>query len=219
MMSTYLIRRIAQTLPVLFLASIIVFVFIRLVPGNPALILAGPDATPDTIVAIRQQMGLDAPLPQQYLIWIGHVLRGDLGRSFINRLPIAQLIAAAMPATLQLALIALGLAVLVGIPSGIISAVWHQRPIDWLITGVNGLVLAVPNFWIAILLIIAFSVQLRWLPPGGRIEFGEDPGAAWRSLVLPALTLFPSISAALSRFTRASMLEVLQRGLRPHRQG
>ncbi len=218
-MSTYLIRRIAQTLPVLFLASIIVFVFIRLVPGNPALILAGPDATPDTIVAIRQQMGLDAPLPQQYLIWIGHVLRGDLGRSFINRLPIAQLIAAAMPATLQLALIALGLAVLVGIPSGIISAVWHQRPIDWLITGVNGLVLAVPNFWIAILLIIAFSVQLRWLPPGGRIEFGEDPGAAWRSLVLPALTLFPSISAALSRFTRASMLEVLQRGLRPHRQG
>lgn len=208
-MSTYLIRRIAQTLPVLFLASIIVFVFIRLVPGNPALILAGPDATPDTIVAIRQQMGLDAPLPQQYLIWIGHVLRGDLGRSFINRLPIAQLIAAAMPATLQLALIALGLAVLVGIPSGIISAVWHQRPIDWLITGVNGLVLAVPNFWIAILLIIAFSVQLRWLPPGGRIEFGEDPGAAWRSLVLPALTLFPSISAALSRFTRASMLEVL----------
>lgn len=208
-MSTYLIRRIAQTLPVLFLASVVVFVFIRLVPGDPAVTLAGPDGTPEIVAAIRHEMGLDAPWPQQYLIWISHVLRGDLGRSYINRLPIAQLIGMAMPATIQLALIALGLAVLVGIPSGIISAVWRGRPIDWLITAINGLVLAVPNFWIAILLIIAFSVRLRWLPPGGRIEFGEDPGAAWRSMVLPALTLFPSISAALSRFTRASMLEVL----------
>lgn len=208
-MSTYLIRRIAQTLPVLILASIVVFVFIRLVPGDPALILAGPDARPDTVAAIREQMGLNQSLPQQYFIWIGHVLQGDLGRSFISRLPIAQLIAKAMPATIQLALVALALAVLIGIPSGIISAVWRGRPIDWLITSINGLVLAIPNFWIAILLILAFSVRLRWLPPGGRIEFGEDPGAAWRSLVLPALTLFPGISAALSRFTRASMLEVL----------
>ncbi len=208
-MSTYLLRRVAQTLPVLFLASIVVFVFIRLVPGDPAVTLAGPDATPEIVNAIREQMGLNQSLPQQYLIWISHVLQGDLGRSYINRLPIAQLIGMALPATIQLALIALGLAVLVGIPSGIISAVWRGRPIDWLITAINGLVLAVPNFWIAILLIIAFSVRLRWLPPGGRIEFGEDAGLAWRSLVLPALTLFPSISAALSRFTRASMLEVL----------
>jgi peptide/nickel transport system permease protein len=206
---TYLIRRLAQTLPVLVLASIVVFVFLRLVPGDPALILAGPDATPEIVAAIREQMGLNAPWPQQYLIWIGHVLQGDLGRSYITRLPIAQLIATAMPATIELALAALFLAVVIGIPSGIISAVWHQRPIDWLITSVNGLVLAVPNFWIAILLIIAFSVRLRWLPPGGRVDFADDPGAAWKSLVLPAITLFPSISAALSRFTRAAMLEVL----------
>lgn len=208
-MSTYLLRRIAQTLPVLILASIVVFVFIRLVPGDPALILAGPDATPDTVEAIREQMGLNQSWPQQYAIWIGHVLQGDLGRSFINRLPIAQLIAQAMPATIQLALVALTLAICIGIPSGIISAVWRGRWIDWLISTVNGLVLAIPNFWIAILLILAFSVRLRWLPPGGRVEFAEDPGLAWRSLVLPALTLFPSISAALSRFTRASMIEVL----------
>jgi peptide/nickel transport system permease protein len=206
---TYLIRRLAQTLPVLVLASIVVFVFLRLVPGDPALILAGPDATPEIVAAIREQMGLNASWPQQYLIWIGHVLQGDLGRSYITRLPIAQLIATAMPATIELALAALFLAVVIGIPSGIISAVWHQRPIDWLITSVNGLVLAVPNFWIAILLIIAFSVRLRWLPPGGRVDFADDPGAAWKSLVLPAITLFPSISAALSRFTRAAMLEVL----------
>jgi peptide/nickel transport system permease protein len=207
--STYLIRRLAQTLPVLVLASIVVFVFLRLVPGDPALILAGPDATPEIVAAIREQMGLNASWPQQYLIWIGHVLQGDLGRSYITRLPIARLIATAMPATIELALAALCLAVLIGVPSGIISAVWHQRPIDWLITAVNGLVLAVPNFWIAILLILAFAVRLRWLPPGGRVDFSEDPGAAWKSLILPAVTLFPSISAALSRFTRAAMLEVL----------
>lgn len=208
-MSTYLIRRLAQTLPVLVLASIVVFVFLRLVPGDPALILAGPDATPEIVAAIREQMGLNASWPRQYLIWIGHVLQGDLGRSYITRLPIAKLIATAMPATIELALAALFLAVAIGIPSGIISAVWHQRPIDWLITAVNGLILAVPNFWIAILLILTFSVRLRWLPPGGRVDFADDPGAAWKSLVLPAVTLFPSISAALSRFTRAAMLEVL----------
>ncbi len=208
-MGTYLLRRVVQTVPVLVLASIVVFVFIRLVPGDPALILAGPDATPDVVAAVRQKNGLDTPWPQQYLIWVRNILQGDLGRSYINRLPISRLIMDALPATVELTLAALVLAVLVGIPSGIVSAVWHQRPIDWLISGVNGLVLAVPNFWIAILLILAFSVRLRWLPPGGRVEFGEDPGAAWRSLILPALTLFPSISAALSRFTRASMLEVL----------
>jgi peptide/nickel transport system permease protein len=207
--STYLIRRVAQTLPVLVLASIVVFVFLRLVPGNPALILAGPDATPDVVAAIHKQMGLDDPWPQQYLIWLGHVLHGDLGRSYITNLPIAQLIAEAVPATVELTLTALFLAVLVGIPTGIISAVWHRRPIDWIITALNALGLAVPNFWVGILLILVLSVRLRWLPPGGRVDFTADPGAAWRSLVLPAVTLFHPISAALSRFTRASMLEVL----------
>jgi peptide/nickel transport system permease protein len=207
--STYLIRHVAQTLPVLVLASIVVFVFLRLVPGNPALILAGPDATPDVVAAIHKQMGLDDPWPQQYLIWLGHVLHGDLGRSYITNLPIAQLIAEAVPATVELTLTALFLAVLVGIPTGIISAVWHRRPIDWIITALNALGLAVPNFWVGILLILVLSVRLRWLPPGGRVDFTADPGAAWRSLVLPAVTLFHPISAALSRFTRASMLEVL----------
>jgi peptide/nickel transport system permease protein len=207
--STYLIRRVAQTLPVLVLASIVVFVFLRLVPGNPALILAGPDATPDVVAAIHKQMGLDDPWPQQYLIWLGHVLHGDLGRSYITNLPIVQLIAEAVPATVELTLTALFLAVLVGIPTGIISAVWHRRPIDWIITALNALGLAVPNFWVGILLILVLSVRLRWLPPGGRVDFTADPGAAWRSLVLPAVTLFHPISAALSRFTRASMLEVL----------
>jgi peptide/nickel transport system permease protein len=207
--STYLIRRVAQTLPVLVLASIVVFVFLRLVPGNPALILAGPDATPDVVAAIHKQMGLDDPWPQQYLIWLGHVLHGDLGRSYITNLPIAQLIAEAVPATVELTLTALFLAVLVGIPTRIISAVWHRRPIDWIITALNALGLAVPNFWVGILLILVLSVRLRWLPPGGRVDFTADPGAAWRSLVLPAVTLFHPISAALSRFTRASMLEVL----------
>jgi peptide/nickel transport system permease protein len=207
--STYLIRRIAQTAPVLVLASIAIFVFLRLVPGNPALILAGPDATPDMVAAIHKQLGLDDPWPQQYLIWLGHIVHGDLGRSYITNLPIAQLIAEALPATIELTVTALFLALLVGIPTGIISAIWHRRAVDWLITTVNSVALSVPNFWVGILLILMLSVRLHWLPSGGRGDFTVDPGTAWRSLILPAATLFLPISAALSRFTRAAMLEVL----------
>ena len=208
-MSLYLIQRVAQTIPVLILASIIVFVFLRLVPGDPAVTLAGPDATPEIVAAVRQQIGLDRPLPLQYVMWLQNVLQGDLGRSYVNGLPIAQLIGTALPATVELTLAALILAVVVGIPTGILSAVRHQGPVDRTLTTGNALALGIPNFWLAILLILCFSVWLRWLPPGGRVPFMDDPGTAWRFLVLPAVTLFPSIGAAVSRFTRAAMLEVL----------
>lgn len=208
-MSTYLIQRIAQTIPVLILASMVVFVFLRLVPGDPAVTLAGPDATPEIVAAVREQIGLNRPLPLQYVIWLQNVLQGDLGRSYINGQPIAQLIGTALPATIELTLAALILAVVVGVPTGIVSAVRHQGPVDRTLTSGNALALGIPNFWLAILLILGFSVWLRWLPPGGRVAFADEPGTAWRFLVLPAVTLFPSIGAAVSRFTRAAMLEVL----------
>jgi peptide/nickel transport system permease protein len=207
--STYVIRRLLQAVPVLVLASVAVFLLIHLVPGDPALLLAGPDATPEVVVAVRKDMGLDQPLPVQYALWAGHVLRGDLGKSYISRLPVWQLIQNALPATIELTCAAMLIAVLFGLPTGILSAVKRQSFPDWAVTAINGLALGVPNFWLGILLIIMFALILNWLPPGGRIEFLSNPGVAWKSLLLPAVTLGLHIGAALSRFTRAAMLEVL----------
>lgn len=208
-MTTYVIRRLLQSVPVLILASVGIFLLLHMVPGDPALLLAGPDATPEVVTAVRRDMGLDQPLPVQYFLWVQHALSGDLGRSYISRLPVTQLIRNALPATIELTLAALAVAVAFALPTGIISAVRRQSLPDWAITVTNGLALAVPNFWLGILLIIVFALVLGWLPPGGRVEFLSNPGVAWKSLLLPALTLGITIGASLSRFTRAAMLEVL----------
>jgi len=207
--STYVAQRLLQALPVLILASVALFLLLHLVPGDPALLLAGPDATPEVVAAVRKDMGLDQPLPVQYALWMQHALRGDLGKSYISRLPVWQLIQNALPATIELAMAALTIAVLFGLPTGIISAVKRQSLPDWIVTVINGLALGVPNFWLGILLIIFFALIMNWLPPGGRIEFLANPGVAWKSLILPAATLGIPIGAVLSRFTRAAMLEVL----------
>ncbi len=156
-MTTFILRRITQVIPVLVLASVAVFLLIHLVPGDPATMLAGPDATPDMVAAVRTSMGLDAPLPVQYALWMQHALSGDLGKSYISRLPVTQLIGNALPATLELALAALLIAVVFGIPSGILSAVNRQSMPDWLITVFNGMALAIPNFWLGIVLILLLS--------------------------------------------------------------
>jgi ABC-type dipeptide/oligopeptide/nickel transport system permease component len=208
-MTTFIFRRVLQAIPVLILASVGVFLLLHLVPGDPALLLAGPDATPEVVAAVRKDMGLDQPLPVQYALWMSHALRGDLGKSYISRLPVWQLIQNALPATIELTLAALVVAIVLGIPTGILSAINRQSLPDWAITVVNGLSLAIPNFWLGILLIIFFALILNWLPPGGRVDFMSKPGAAWKTLLLPALTLALHISAVLSRFTRASMIEVL----------
>jgi ABC-type dipeptide/oligopeptide/nickel transport system permease component len=209
-MGIFIIRRLLQSVPVLILASLGVFMLLHMVPGDPALLLAGPDATPDVVAAVRTDMGLDAPLPVQYTLWMGHALRGDLGKSYISRLPVWQLIQNALPATIELALAGLLIAILFALPTGIIAAVNRQRGPDWVVTLFNGLALGVPNFWLGILLIILFALVLNWLPPGGRIEFLSNPGVAWKSLLLPAVTLAIPIGSTLSRFTRAAMLEVLR---------
>jgi peptide/nickel transport system permease protein len=208
-MSTYVLRRLAQAVPVLILASIVVFLLLHLVPGDPALLMAGPDATPEVVEAVRRDMGLDRPLPVQYALWVQHAVTGDLGRSYVSRLPVTQLIGTALPATVELALAALLIAVVLGIPSGVLSAINRQSLPDWIITTINGLALAIPNFWLGIVMVIVFSLVLGWLPPGGRVEFLSNPGLAWKTLLLPAVTLGLHIAATLSRFTRASMLEVL----------
>ena len=208
-MASFIFRRLLEAVPVVFLATLVIFLGLRLLPGDPALILAGQDATPETLTAIRQANGLDAPLPVQYVIWLQNVARGNLGVSFFTRAPVSQLIAQRAPATLELGIAGMVLTVLLGIPTGILAAVGHHRPGDWFISAFNGLAVAVPGFWLGILAILLFSLVLGWLPPGGRGDLMRDPLLEMKFLLLPAVTLALPGAAALSRLVKASMLEVL----------
>jgi peptide/nickel transport system permease protein len=154
-------------------------------------------------------MGLDRPLPVQYALWLGRVVRGDLGVSYLNGLPVTTMLAQRIPVTLQLTVASLLVAVAIAAPLGIASAV---RPRSWiarLVTGYNALAMAVPTFWLGILLVLCFGLWLRWLPPSGFVPVWEEPGRALRFLVLPAFTLGAYVSAVLARFTRAALLETL----------
>ncbi|HEY3060522.1 MAG TPA: ABC transporter permease [Chloroflexota bacterium] len=205
----FILRRLAQALPVLLLSSIGVFLLLHLLPGDPAQLMAGADASTELIAAVRQDMGLDQPLPVQYVVWLGHVVRGDLGKSVFSKLPVAQLIAQRAPATLELAIAGEVLTVLLAMPLGLIMAVKQRSSADWALSSVTSVGLAVPNFWLGILLILLFAVVLGWLPPGGHGDFTRDPGAELKFLLLPAFTLALPAAMNLSRLTKASVLEVL----------
>ncbi|HEY3063288.1 MAG TPA: ABC transporter permease [Chloroflexota bacterium] len=208
-MAAFLIRRFVEAIPVIFLATLVIFLGMRLIPGDPALVLAGQDASPETLAAIRRANGLDRPLPVQYVIWLNNALHTDFGVSFFTRAPVAQLIAQRAPATLELGLAAMLLTIVLSVPTGVIAAVRHHRPIDFLVSGFNGLAVAVPSFWLGILAILLFSLVLGWLPPGGRADFMRDPGLELKFLLLPALTLALPGVAAVSRLVKSAMLEVL----------
>lgn len=208
-MLEYIWRRLVQTIPTLLLSSLLVFLIIRLVPGDPARTLVGYDAPIEEVEAVRESLGLDQPLPVQYMRWIGRVVQGDFGKSLINRFPVGELIALKFPATLELAIVALVLALLISFPLGVVAAVKAGGTADYGISLVAAFFLGTPNFWLGILYILIFSVQLRLLPPSGRVPLLEDPGAALRLLVMPAITLAIPLAMAQMRFIRASLLEVL----------
>jgi peptide/nickel transport system permease protein len=208
-MGGYLVKRIIQLIPILILASVVIFTIMHMIPGDPAQVYAGPDATPDALEAIRKDMGLDQPLFIQYLLWLKHVLLLDFGVSYTSKYPVIQLIQQKVGATFELAMAAALLQVTIGIPLGIIAALNQRRWIDYVISAYNSIVMAVPNFWLGILLILLLSVQFKVLPPAGRIEFLPNPAIAWKSLIMPAFSLALFASASVTRFTRAAMLEVL----------
>lgn len=208
-MLAYVLRRLLQAVPVVLLSSVVIFLLLHLVPGDPAQAIAGPDATPEVLAAIRHDLALDRPLPVQYLRWIAHVGRGDFGRSYANKRPVRDLIAQRLPATLQLAAAALLLTVLIALPTGILAAVRQRGIAAWLVSSANALAIAIPNFWFGILAILLFSLKFGWLPPGGRADFGDDPLLALKFLALPALTLALHPAASLSRIVKASMMDVL----------
>ena len=197
-------------LPTLLLASVLVFLLVRLIPGNPAYVLLGPNSTPDQVRSLTHSMALDQPLWTQYGVWIGHVLRGDWGTSFINGLPATTLIGQKLPATLELALAATLLAIALSLPLGVLAALRSGGWVDGLIATFTALTLGVPSFWLGILLVILFSFRWRLLPPSGYVPTGEDLGQNLRCLVLPVITLALALSGVLIRFVRASVLEVLR---------
>jgi peptide/nickel transport system permease protein len=208
-MGKYALRRLIQMIPVLLLVSIAVFAIIHLIPGNPAEIIAGPNATDTQLAALRQQYGLDRPLWMQYLIWLRNVLSGDLGHSFINNYPVSQLLALRIPATVELAVASAIIGALIAFPLGIIGGLRPGSMLDFISTLFSALSFAVPGFWLAILLILLFSLELQLLPPSGRPDFFEQPVEHLKALVMPALTLGIAMAAKLTRYLRSSMLDVM----------
>ncbi len=208
-MLAYLLRRWLALVPTLALASVIVFAIIRLSPGDPARMKLGTDATPEEVAIERERLGLDQPLVVQYVVWVTDLAQLDLGRSLVNRRPVAALLAEHFPNTLRLSLTAFLVAVLIGFTLGCLAAVRRDSRLDVVITGFNSLGLAVPAFWLGMLLIIVFSVTLQWLPASG---VGE-PNRPWflnlNYLILPVVTIAVSNSSVFSRFVRSSMLDVL----------
>jgi peptide/nickel transport system permease protein len=201
--------RLMQVLPTLLLVSMMVFGLQQLMPGDPALVLAGEEHDPAVIAQIRAELWLDRPLPVQYLHWMGGVLHGDLGYSWRIREPVAQLVAEKLPVTMQLAFMAFIIAVCIGVPMGVLSAVKRNSFWDYLANGVGLAGLSTPNFWLGIMLILLISVHLGWLPPSGYVPLWEDWRQSLATTIMPAFVLGNAIAAVLMRHTRSAMLTAL----------
>jgi peptide/nickel transport system permease protein len=202
-------RRLALAVPMLLGMSIIVFLIVHLVPGDPAHAILGLNATPELVSQLQSQLGLDRPLPVQYLDWLGGVLHGDFGTDYSSSAPISELLSQRLPVTIELALVSLGLAVLAGVPLGVLAAVRRGRGPDAVAQGASMLGISVPDFWLGIMLILAFSLGLGLLPSSGWVPLSQDPVENLRHVALPAIALAAGLAAVLIRVTRAAMLDVL----------
>lgn len=194
----------------MLVVSVILFLIVQILPGDPAQMILGQEATPEALQRLREQMGLNDPLIVQYTRWIGRVLRGDLGVSVHTGQPVAELIGERLTATLMLAAGGLVVSVGVGLPAGILAAVLRGRYVERFMAFITFLGVSTPQFWLGILLILLFSLRLRWLPPGGFTDPGADLAGSLSRLVMPALTLGLTLSALIMRMTRTSMLEVMR---------
>ncbi len=209
-MLRYLLRRLVILLLSLFIAAVVLFVLLRLLPGDPANALVGVGATPEQIAAAQAQLGSDQPLSVQFIAYLGDLARFDLGNSFVSRASVLDEISRRLSVTLPLALAAFVLALVIAIPFGILAAVKAERWYGLLLSVISQIGIAVPVFWLGILLVYEFSLNLRLLPSGGFPLRGyADPGRAIESMVLPVLTIALVMSASLMRYVRAATLEVL----------
>lgn len=228
-MWAYTARRLLGIIPVLFGISLLVFLFLHLIPGDPAVVMLGERAEPERIAALRSKLGLERPLWEQYLFFVGNLLQGDLGTSIFNQLTIKEQLARRWPATFELATAATLFAVIIGVPFGILAAVRKNTIVDNLATSFSLLGVSLPVFWLGLLLVYLFAVNLQWLPAGGRLSIDVDalfqpitgfyvldalaqPQTFWdvaKHLILPVITLGTIPLAILTRITRSAMLEVL----------
>ncbi|MBI3536861.1 MAG: ABC transporter permease [Chloroflexi bacterium] len=208
-MTRYISKRLLAMLPVLFLVSFVVFMLLHLTPGDPALIMLGEEATPQNLAALRHELGLDQPLPLQFLSWMEHIVRGDLGRSIRTHQQVLEAIVERLPVTIELTALAMIISLFIALPTGIISATRRNSFLDLFSTTGALLGISMPNFFLAILLIFIFAVTLRWLPPIGYTPIQKDLLENIRGMILPAITLGAAASAIVARLTRSSLLEVL----------
>jgi peptide/nickel transport system permease protein len=202
-------KRLLQLIPTLFFVSVIIFSLQHLLPGDPALVMAGEERDPAVIEQIRQQYHLDRSLPVQYVYWVKGVFSGDLGESMRLKVPVLSLIAQKLPVTLQLASMAIIIALVIGVGAGIVSAVKKDTVWDHVANGFALWGISTPNFWLGIMLIFLFSVKLGWLPASGYVPLSEDWRASLASTIMPAFVLGNAIAAILMRHTRSAMLQVL----------
>ncbi len=207
----YLARRGTEAALTLFLASVLVFAMVAALPGDPAQVILGDRGTPDQLHALRAYLGLDQPLPVQYGRWIARIVHGDLGHSFINGVPVGGIIGRALPRTLQLSLWAFAVVVLIAFPAGVLTATRPRSPLATALRWYHGWALAVPVFWLGVLLSWYFGVVVRWLPPSGFVTLGESPPGWARSLILPGITLGLGVGSVMARFVEASLADVLSK--------
>lgn len=208
-MTRFLFRRIAILLPTLLFVSIIIFGLQQLLPGDPAIAMAGEERDPETIAQIREKYHLNKPIHERYLIWIGGVLQGDFGESIRIQLPVSQLLVEKLPVTIELAILSMLVALGIGLPAGMISALYNGRWPDYVANVIGLWGLSTPNFWLGIMMILLFSVELGWLPASGYVSPLEDPIGNLESMIMPAFVLGTGIAAVMMRHTRSAMLQVL----------
>ncbi|MCM3763803.1 ABC transporter permease [Neobacillus niacini] len=208
-MGKYIIRRLIDLLPTIAVVAVIVFIITRLIPGDPAAVMLGPQASVEEVEALRESLGLNAPLYVQFLNYIGDLLRGDFGVSLTYNEPIIQLIMDRFPNTLILAISALIIAFMVGVPAGIISASKQNSLLDYSVMLVSLIGVSMPIFWLGVMLVLYFSVNLGWFPATGMGSMDEGLITYLKHLVLPSITLATIPMATFARITRSSMLEVI----------
>lgn len=210
-LQAFLVRRLLWALPVLALVSVTVFGLIRLVPGDPAIVMLGADADPATLAAVRAEMGLNDPIHVQYIDYITDAVRGDLGRSYVDNREVSAAIASRLPTTLFLTLAGFLVSLSIAIPAGLLSATNRGKALDGVGLTFGLLGVSIPNFWLGIVLLIAFGVNLDWLPVAGYVSPLEDPIGGVRYLLLPGITLGTAMAAVVTRMLRSELLEELRR--------
>ena len=210
-MISWFLRRLGQILPTLLILSFGIFALQQLMPGDPALILAGEErGDPAVLAQIRAELMLDRPLLEQYGHWLWRLLHGDFGFSWRIRVPVGELLLDKLPVTTQLASMSFVIGVAIGVPAGVISAVAKDKPLDWVMNAVALFGISMPNFWLGIMMILLFSVQLGWLPPSGYVPLWDDPWQSLATTIMPAFVLGTGVASVLMRHTRAAMLGALE---------